>query len=617
MKTISIKKRLAAVTVLALAAGVMSSVAANATTGVYPVLSYNSYPDITYLAPDGTGAASLAASAGTISSAFTPQSSTAAAAGVMLASGRLAITVVAPASTATGTTTVPAVVRDTLVVTGGQIINSAGGSGTLVSGTYGAGTITSVSTDGTKIDLATNAVSATDVPGDTISLLIAPTVAAGGSITIQRFAAVSSQFGGSSVQSFIGNISVAATGATGAVSTSKSWAYLNAPSASPAVGAAITYDDATGFTVQNGYLGNIQFAIHDAYKNAVYSGATGALQVSSDNCVVAIGSNYSTKKSIYVADAGDAAGQFRYISVAPAVANTATTCATTISFDGTVIATKTIKFLGDIATMTVAAGGVQAASDTSSTYTNATTYSPNGGAGLLSVTYKDAAGNVVPGPVAAVDSGSNAYVTTLAIGGWIHDNTDVARAIAGKSAAGSWICGGSAGSASLVLKVTNAAYATIKSAPVTLACGNAADSYTIATDKATYATGAIATVSITFKDANGAVPNDVTAYAGNTVASGAWATNGYVVLPAGTDTSTSGVLTYKMVVGQTAGSFPVVVDVPAVDAAHGKAQTAQITVTSQATDAVSQLVKVVGTLLTSFTKQIAALIKALAPAKKK
>ena len=83
------------------------------------------------------------------------------------------------------------------------------------------------------------------------------------------------------------------------------------------------------------------------------------------------------------------------------------------------------------------------------------------------------------------------------------------------------------------------------------------------------------------------------------------------------NTSTNGVLTYKLIVGQTAGSFPVVVDVPAVDAAHGKAQTAQITVTSQATDSVSQLVKVVGTLLTSFTKQIAALIKALAPAKKK
>ena len=178
------------------------------------------------------------------------------------------------------------------------------------------------------------------------------------------------------------------------------------------------------------------------------------------------------------------------------------------------------------------------------------------------------------------------------------------------------VCGGQPGSASLVLKVTNAAYATIKSAPVTLACGAAADSYTIATDKSSYAAGEIATVTVTFKDAAGGVSNDVTAFTpANTVASGAF--TGLVTAPALADTSTSGVLTYKAIVGQVAGSFPVVVSIPSVNLAHGKDQTAMITVTSQATDAVSQLVKVVGTLLTSFTKQIAALIKALAPAKKK
>ena len=610
MKTISIKKRLAAVTVLALAAGVMSSVAANAVavtpTNARTTWSYIS-PVVAWTANDTSGAASTLGSSGIIGTSFTVQSALTAAKGVMLANGRLALHIDATSNA-----------HDTLVVTGGQVIG-------VTSNTVGPTTLhSSVNTDGSKVDLVS-----TDADG--VNLLIAPTVAAGGTITIQRFSAALSAFGGSAIQNFLAIVTVAPASASGTVSTSNSKVYLDKPVAAASAAGAATYDEPSGFTVPVGSVALVDFTLLDAYKAQV---SGDLLQISSDNCYVQYQGGYSTKKAYYSAgnytsySAGAASDWF---GLTPAVANTATNCTATISYGGTVVATKTVKFLGDIATVTVVSNGVESQSGA------AIAGSPNYLAGLLSVTYKDAAGNVVPGPVPSIDSGNNAYVTSL--GDWQYtpqsdgtakntagNNQSLvpgsagygARAIAGKGAVGSWTCGGSSGSASLVLKVTNAAYATIKSAPVTLACGANPDSYTIATDKTTYAAGDIATVTITFKDANGAVPNDVYAFGTvgtNVVASGAFPSLVTAAMPA--DTSTNGVLKYKAIVGQVAGTFPVVVSVPDVNAAHGKDQTATITVTSQATDAVSQLVKVVGTLLTSFTKQIAALIKALAPAKKK
>jgi len=624
VKTISIKKRLALGTVVAVAAGLLTTVSA---TTANAALSVNllSYTGGAVTAQDNLSSGAPAkgvASSGLVESTFVAQTSTnGAATGVMLASGRLSLTIVGP-------TTVSATdVRDTIVVTGGAILDSSGG------GTNGA--VVAINTDGTRADLVTTATSSA---GDTYSFLIAPTVAAGGTITIQRFTGITlgaaAAFSTAGALNFNGAISVVAAATTG-VSTAKSWAYLLAPNTAatfPSAGdqatptgttwvstgwngtttSPATWDQVKGFIVPNGNVAGIQFAIHDAYGNAA-AAANGFLSITSDNCYVALGSNYSTSKSYYSSsDSGDAATAARVVSVINATANTATTCATTISFNGSVIATKSIKFLGDIASVTAVTAG-----------TASTTDSLNVGSKLLSVTYKDAAGNVVPGSDAAVDSGSNAYVTTIRTT-TNYKNSDYARWAAGKSGLYDWACGGVAGSASFVLKTTNAAGATIKSAPVTLKCSAAPYTYAIKMDKDTYATGDIATVTITFKSSDGSVPNDVTVFGptANSVSSGAFATSnsGYVTAPSGTaDTSTDGVLTYKMVIGQTAGSFPVVVSVPSLNA-NGVAtdQTATIKVTAAAAAAnpdITALVNVVGTLLTSFTKQISALIKALSKKK--
>jgi len=513
-----------------------------------------------------------------------------------LASGRLALAVEI-ANT---------VSRDTYVVTGGQIIaaNAITPTGGTTNGTVAA----TVNTDGTKLDVNETVV-ATGAPITTggAYLVIAPTVAAGGTISITRYVGVSTQYGANSNSDFKASVSVAASSAAGTVSTAKSSVYLGSPVAAGATSSySNSYDAADGFTVNNGGAAVLHFTAVDAYGVAATGGP---LTYSSDNCVVGLGGTYSTVKSNY-----DPTTTTGYIYASQAVANTATTCVVTIAWSGTTIGTKTIKFLGDIASINVTVNGVEAVNTTA---TAAQGVSGVSGNGLLSVNYKDAAGNLVTGSEPGIDSGTNATVNQL-LPTWVKTTQyTIANAFGlNKSALYDWGCAGtSAGSASLVLKTTNAAGATIKSAPFTVACGLGPDSYAIATDKTTYATGEIATVTVTFKDKNGGVPNDVTAFSTiNTVASGAFA--GAVTGPSTSDTSTAGVIKYKYVVGQVAGTFPVVVDVPVVDAASGKAQTATITVTSTATDSVSQLVKVVGTLLTSFTKQISALIKALSTKKK-
>jgi len=588
VKTISIKKRIALGTVVAVAAGLLTTVAASTANAAATLWSDGVNQRVDWLSNDASGAPSLGVSSvGLVGTAFTAQTGSAAASGVILASGRLAINVQIANSVA----------RDTYVVSGGQIIGSAAvnPTGNTTNGTV----VTTVNTDGSKLDVnETVAATGTPITLGGAQLLIAPTVAAGGTISITRYTGVASQYAANSNPTFKAAVSVAASSVAGTVSTTKSFVYLNSPVAAGGTSAGVqTYDAADGFTVANGQSAPLRFSALDAYGVAATGGP---LTYSSDNCVVGLNGTYSTVKSNY-----DAVTTSGIIYASQAVANTATTCVVTISWSGTVLGTKTVKFLGDIASLTATSGGIQSTTDTAGNRT----------ASLLSVVAKDAAGNVVPAADAVIDSGSNAYVTTLDNTGYTAST--LARAVLGKGESTAWTCGGLTGSASIVLKVTNAAGATIKSAPVTLACGANADSYTIATDASSYAAGSIATITVTFKAADGSVPNDVSGVSAvgkvPTVSSGAF--NGLVTTPTSADTSTNGVLKYKAVIGQTAGTFPVVVDVPAVDAAHGAVQTATITVTSTATDSVSQLVKVVGTLLTSFTKQISALIKALSKKK--
>jgi len=600
VKTISIKKRLALGTVVAVAAGLLTTVSTTTANAAAATWSDGSSQLVQWLSNDASGAPTLGTSSvGLIGTSFTAQTGSAPASGVMLASGRLAFNV----QIANG------VARDTYVVTGGQIIGAAA----VQPGTSGTVSV-SVNTDGSKVDVYESVIGVGTLGG--AQLLIAPTVAAGGVIQIMRYTGVSAQYAADTSPTFRAVVSIAASSTAGGYSSSNSYAVLNAVAASTQAGSGATVDNIAGFVAPNGYIGGLSFKIRDAYLQAT---APGLLSVSSDNCYVGFTTSYPTNKSAYSAAYSSAAEG--YVGVRQSVANTAATCSVTLSFDGTVVATKTIKFLGDVATANAVAVNVQS-SDTAANNNDAL-------AVAYSILYKDAAGNIVPTVSEAngsVDSGLNQYVTGVNA----QSAPTFARSQIGKGQTGYLTCA-AAGTASLVFKTTNAAGATIKSAPITVTCAPDAAQYSIKLDKDSYATGDIATITVHVTDSKGKSPvADVTQVQGTgldtvsapcatadipTVASAAFSS--LVAAPSCNDAPAGGVITYKAIVGQTAGTFQVAVNIPGYNS-YGSPQTATIKVTAAAAAAnpdITALVNVVGTLLTSFTKQISALIKALSKKK--
>ena len=157
------------------------------------------------------------------------------------------------------------------------------------------------------------------------------------------------------------------------------------------------------------------------------------------------------------------------------------------------------------------------------------------------------------------------------------------------------------------MKRTNAAGATISANSVTARCGGALDTYTASLDKATYATGDIAVLTITGKDANGNAVNDAT-----TAGTGAAITiSGMteVKAPATTDAFSGGVLTYSYKVDNEAGNYVASVYLPSADT-QTAAATIKVTVGSQGVSN-ADVLKAIVSLIASINKQIAALQRAL------
>ena len=146
------------------------------------------------------------------------------------------------------------------------------------------------------------------------------------------------------------------------------------------------------------------------------------------------------------------------------------------------------------------------------------------------------------------------------------------------------------------------------SATFTVTCCGALDTWTISTDKASYATGDIGTLTITGKDANGAMVTDIATLAditGNvTIGGGA----SFVSTPVSADTFTKGVKTYKFLVNNDEGSYGASVKI--TGATDTSAKTLQYKVASgTATVSNADVLKSIVALIASINKQIQALQK--------
>jgi hypothetical protein len=392
--------------------------------------------------------------------------------------------------------------------------------------------------------------------------------------------------------------------------------YRAVATSSVTAGLVTTNVDDSGSTdvATKGYS-YIALDLRDAYGQPL-STAGALIATATNGALVNIDSD--TAGTAVTAVKATTAGSTTYVRVDTPTAGTPVTTAVSVTFNGAAVVTKTITLRGyaksiEVTDVTVGLSGASLSLATTA------------GAGTFLYRWKDSAGNVVPGGAVQATAATGLTTLVTAASGGTNAAGPVSRVggTAGAAAAsptttsgatsygdGKYTCTGStkSGSAKIAVAGLNAALDTIVSNVFTATCGGALDTWTISTDKASYAPGEIGTLTVTGKDANGAMVTDIAALTGvsGSATIGGGAT--WVTAPANTDTFTSGVKTYKFLVGNTVGSYAASLTITGdTDTA---AKTLQYKVASSGTTVTNEdILKSIVSLIASINKQIQALQK--------
>jgi hypothetical protein len=196
------------------------------------------------------------------------------------------------------------------------------------------------------------------------------------------------------------------------------------------------------------------------------------------------------------------AGGDAYITVTQPVANTAGSSTVTITLDGAVIATKTLNWNGDIASIAIDAA------NSNSIFKNGADNDFVGGQTGIRYVVKDAAGNAVSLPTGGTPTLTGA--TGALVGASVTATLSTTTAVLQTSSVGYGTTTMNVPTSSLngagtyKLRVVNALGANVDSAVIT-ASVSAADlnSFVVSWDKASYAPGDLGTLTIAGKDVYG------------------------------------------------------------------------------------------------------------------
>ena len=606
MSTKTVTKRIALATVVALGAGVLSLVSvtsASAATKNY---------DSTHNATASMGAMNIATRASTTGSpiaALATDESVARSLGVLaygdVAGGSSAYTTQTATILSTGVVELYTTVTPSSAVlfklTNG-LINTTGTTSTLtLNGSLSQAAYSGVLNSGVQSIAVKPASGATAF---TVAMYTDSTNDAAADL-------LSGAYSGTLTLSALITVTVASTNLAGTVSTTNSGAWytgLTSPGATTVTG-TLTSDSSTlasPGSIGNGGVGYLDVRARDAYGSAL-SGA-GLLQATATNGALVKFSAAQANASALITANSNLTGSTDYVSVlssgtaddyALSVAQPGSaplTTVVTISWNGTVIGTRSFTFSGQIAKITLSSplNGKNAASS----------------GNTVVISYADSAGNTVY-PTAAY------FTQDSASFGGIVSNTSLST-VPSATAVGkvTFTCGTVAGSTNLDVKYTNTDGTVITSNAVKVTCSGAAVNYTASYDKTTYHPGDIATLTITFKDSKGNLANDVDSItATGQVAAISTAGVTGIVVPTNLDTPTNGVVKYTYSVGTTTGTFTNPVSFGYVDAA---AKAASLTASGPATvtltiadgsTSLNDVLKGIVSLIASINKQIAALAK--------
>lgn len=344
-------------------------------------------------------------------------------------------------------------------------------------------------------------------------------------------------------------VSIVAASAAGAVSTAKSGVWYD----SDGTAGAQTEDAASGTWLTKSPTA--QFAnirVRDSFGTAI-AATTGLLQASATNgAIVNITDNTGAAGTASTAFyTGYSPDDVQLTVAAPSFAPLSTVV--TVSYNGTVIGTKSFTFTGPVTTINVAS---PSRINKLSTQTGT---SGSGGKGAK-ITFADSAGN-------AIYVGDSYYSTTGFASAAAADRTAILSIAPSSSTTTGyvdWGCNNVAATTdNLIVTYTNTNGTVATSNTQKVSCADDPYTYTASYDKATYAPGEVATLTVTFKDSKGNLANDITSWSSTvpvvTAGGGAVAT-----APTTSDASALGVKTYQVVTIVTEGTYQTVVNIPVV-----------------------------------------------------
>jgi hypothetical protein len=499
--------------------------------------------------------------------------------------------------------------------------------------TVSAGAAITSATTLTNISAGQSAYTA--AAGDTFT--VTPTGAAGSTFQITGLTSVSG-----TIASVI-TVTIAGASVYGVPSAAKSYvSWIAGVGSTPNV--PTTADAAGSSTTVSGTGLYLEINLNDAYGNPVTT--AGALTVTatpganvttgggSQNPSLPTTGTYTTAV-FATAPASTSYGVEAKITEATAGAGWSGTV--TVAYNGITIATKSGTIAGLVSKITVTPNivvGLNAADDVAA----------------LSYNAYDASGNAVA--LTSTELKINTNSNTAAIVGLGSVSNANARSSTTTASGHLPLQGGTtAGTAAITLKYTRTDGVVVTSNSFNVSAGDAAYSYTAMLDKSSYNQGDVATLTVKFLDSKGnPAASDSSLYTVATTGNSPYSWDATLVTPmmtsvgtigsyaASTNTidslyptteaqytpysgfipDTAGTVTFKYTVGSSgtfaAGNYNAVVSFPTLS--HGASQTVAYSVGSQGTS-LNDVLKGIVALIASINKQIAALAKLVAPAKKK
>lgn len=361
--------------------------------------------------------------------------------------------------------------------------------------------------------------------------------------------------------------------------------YVRVQDTSTAGTLTSSVDVAGSTTVADGGTAYVNIRAMDAY--AAQLSTSGVIQATATNGAIVA---FDAAPSVQVSSAAKTgtAGVL-YVTQGTANANNPVATTITVSFNGTVLATKSVTFTGRAASISVTGVDIALA----------------GGArtGTYDFVVKDAAGNQLAGITPTADTTKyTSQVTAVSVGG-----ASSATAVQ----TGGWTCASTSGSSVVRIKHVLSDLTTIYSNEFIAACGSGVNKYTVSLDKNSYVPGEIATLTISATDINGAKVADTSTVGTGVAINGGGMTA--VAAPTSSDTFAQGIKTYKFTVNNVNGTYNMIVDLPAY-ASTDSAKTVSYKIADGAISNAEVLNGIVA-LIASITKQIEQLQTMVAPKK--